>query len=67
MFYIITTIQRVATILMFDIPFSGSWSLSFNVFINVRYYFMDGVCHNAYAVDHEQQQSKVTYPVCQNE
>ena len=66
MFYIITTTQRVATILMFDIRFSGFWPLSFNVFINVLYYFMDGVCHNAYA-DNEQQQSKVTYPVCQNE
>ena len=27
---------------------------------------MDGVCHTAYA-DNEQQQSKVTYPVCQPE
>ena len=66
MFNIITTTQQVATILMFDIRFSGFWPLSFNVFINVLYYFLDGVCHNAYA-DNEQQQSKVTYPVCQNE
>ena len=27
---------------------------------------MDGVCHTAYG-DNEQQQSKVTYPVCQPE
>ena len=33
MFYIITTTQRVATILMFDFRFSGFWPLSFNVFI----------------------------------